>query len=71
MPLELEGVMLLLPVRIKDLEVPVWLGFVNKLAVNIFFGISFINRFVRGILPSIREGTLRKSRTVFISAIGR
>lgn len=69
-PFELEGVMLML-VRIGDLEVLVWFGLVNKISDDILIGSFFINRCVRGILPYSRRITLPKLKPFYISAIGR
>lgn len=69
-PLKLEGVMLLHE-HVGDLDVPVWFGVVNELAVIILVGTSFVNGYVRGIFFSEERITLKNSRPVCIRAMRR
>lgn len=43
--------MILLCVRLGDLEVRAWFGVVDRLAVRLLLGTSFIDRFVKAIFP--------------------
>lgn len=62
---------MLLHVRIGDLELPVWIGIVNELTVDIPVGTYCIDRHVRRIFVSVRRITLRNSKPVYIGALGR
>lgn len=62
---------LLLHVRIGYLVVPVWLCVVNRLAVEILAGTSFINRYVRGIFPFVPRINLETTKPIYISAMRR
>lgn len=69
-PLDLECVMLL-NVRIRDLEIPVWFSGLKELSFDIPDGTSFKNRYVWGILFPLLEVTFRKSKPIYINAIKR
>lgn len=64
-PLSMDG-FILLNLRLGDLNTRIWFGVAPHLALDIFLGTAFIDRFIRSIFPSERKVVPWHSKLVAI-----